>query len=296
MGAPCRTTGVRRRDRVYPFVTAATRVLFRALDLRIDLLGADRLPADGPVVLASNHVSFLDFTLVGLAARPRRVRFLARHEVFAHPVSGPFMRGMHHVPVDRAAPAAAYLAARRLLHDGEAVGVFPEAGISRAYDVRALMPGAVALAVETGAPLVPVAIWGPQRIATAGRPTDLTRGRPVSVAVGEPLRLAPGVDVRAATAHLGVRLQRMLGELQTLPLHQPAPGDGAPPWHPAALGGSAPTRAEASQVESVPRSAVRWWEHDDRAAWPAHRTGVAGGPPSRPGRISSSGPGTCPGT
>lgn len=251
-----------RRDWVYPPVIAATRLLFRALDLRIDLFGAERVPATGPVVLASNHVSFLDFTLVGLAAQPRRVRFLARHEVFAHPVAGPFMRGMHHVPVDRQAPAAAYLAALRLLRDGEAVGVFPEAGISRAYDVRALMPGAVALAAETGAPLLPVAIWGPQRIATAGRPTDLTRGRPVTVAVGEPLAVVPGADVRARTADLGVRLQRMLSELQALPRHQPGRGEEGPPWHPAALGGSAPTRAEATLRESVPRSAVRWWTHD----------------------------------
>ena len=79
---------------------------------------------------------------------------------------------MRHVPVDRDAPAAAYLAARGLVPRGEVVGVFPEAGISQAYDVRAMMPGAVALAAATGAPLVPVAIWGPQRIATAGaRPT-----------------------------------------------------------------------------------------------------------------------------
>ena len=63
---------------------------------------------------------------------------------------------MRHVPVDREAPAAAYLKARRLLRDGEVVCVFPEGGISAAYVVRALMPGAVALARETGAPLVPV--------------------------------------------------------------------------------------------------------------------------------------------
>ena len=70
-----------------------TRVLFRALGLRIDLAGAEHVPRTGPVVLASNHVSFLDFTLVGLAARPRRVRFLARHDVFAHPARRPVPEG-----------------------------------------------------------------------------------------------------------------------------------------------------------------------------------------------------------
>jgi 1-acyl-sn-glycerol-3-phosphate acyltransferase len=244
---------------VYPPVIGLTRALFRSLGLRIDVAGAEGVPRTGPVVLASNHVSFLDFTLVGLAARPRRVRFLARHDVFGHWAAGPFLRSMRHVPVDREAPAAAYLTARRLLEQGEAVGVFPEAGISQAYDVRALMPGAVALAAATGAPLLPVAIWGPQRIATARRPIDLTRGRPVSIQVGEPVAVPPDADLESGTIDLGVTLQAMLGALQAMPRHQPRPGEDAP-WHPAHLGGSAPTRAEAEPRESVPGWAIRWWE------------------------------------
>ncbi len=244
---------------VYPPVVGLTRVLFGALGLRIDLRGAGRVPRSGPVVLASNHVSFLDFTLLGLAAAPRRVRFLARHDLFTHPAAGPLLRAMRHVPVDRDAPAAAYLAARGLVARGEVVGVFPEAGISRAYDVRAMMPGAVALAAATGAPLVPVAIWGPQRVATAGRPTDLTRGRPVSIEVGEPVEVPADADVVAGTVDLAVTLQGMLDGLQSLPRHQPRPGEVAP-WHPAHLGGAAPTRSEAEPRESIPRSAIRWWE------------------------------------
>jgi 1-acyl-sn-glycerol-3-phosphate acyltransferase len=250
---------------VYPPVTALTHVLFRALGLRIELTGADRVPRTGPVVLASNHVSFLDFTLVGLAARPRRVRFLTRHDAFDHWAAGPLLRGMRHVPVDRAAPAAAYLAARRLLEHGEAVGLFPEAGISQAYDVRAVMPGAVALAAATGAPLVPIAVWGPQRIATARRPTDPTRGRPVSITVGEPIHVPPYADVLAGTVDLAVTLQAMLDRLQRLPRHRPVLAEDAP-WHPAHLGGSAPTRVDAEPRESTPRSAVRWWELVGRQA------------------------------
>jgi 1-acyl-sn-glycerol-3-phosphate acyltransferase len=246
-------------DLVYPPATGLARLTFRALGLRIEVTGTHRVPTYGPVVLASNHVSFLDFTLVGLAAHPRHVRFLARHEVFDHPLAGPFMRRMRHIPVDRAAPAAAYLTACRLLDRGEAVGVFPEAGISQAYDVRALMPGAVALAAATGAPLVPVAIWGPQRVATARRPVDLTRGRPVSIAVGEPVVVEPWADVTVGTVDLGRRLQTLLDRLQAEPRHQPAPAEDAA-WHPAHLGGRAPRRAEAETRESVPRAAVRWWE------------------------------------
>jgi 1-acyl-sn-glycerol-3-phosphate acyltransferase len=250
---------------VYPPVIGLARVVFRALGLRIDVSGAEQVPASGPVILASNHVSFLDFLLVGLVGRPRRVRFLARHEVFGHWAAGPFMRAMRHVPVDRSAPAAAYLASRRLLERGEAVGVFPEAGISQAYDVRELIPGAVALAAATGAPLLPVAIWGPQRIATARRPVDLTRGRPVSIEVGAPIAVPPGADIVAGTVDLGITLQGMLDRLQALPRHQPLRGEDAP-WHPARLGGSAPTRLEAAPRESAPRSAVRWWESVERRA------------------------------
>ena len=62
--------------------------------------------------------------------------------------------------------------ARRLLREGEVVGVFPEAGISYSFTVRALMRGVASLARETGAPVIPVAIWGTQRIYSVGRPDE----------------------------------------------------------------------------------------------------------------------------
>jgi 1-acyl-sn-glycerol-3-phosphate acyltransferase len=183
------------------------------------------------------------------------VRFLARHDVWTNPVAGPLMTAMRHVPVDRDAPAAAYLRARALLGEGEAVGIFPEAGVSTSYTVRALMPGAVALARETGAPIVPMAIWGPQRILTAKRPVDLRRGRPVSLLVGPPSYVGRGDDVREGTARLGVRLQGLLDDLQARPVHAARPGEH-PPWLPAHLGGTAPTPEQARPLESVPSSAV----------------------------------------
>ena len=244
-------------DLVYPPVLGAGRLLFRALGLRATLEGDEHVPGTGPVLLAANHVSFLDFLLVGLAARrgDRLVRVLARHDVWHHPLAGPLMRGMGHVPVDRQAPAAAYLRARSLLRQGEAVGIFPEAGVSTSYTVRPLMPGTVALAAETGVPVLPVALWGPQRILTVGRRLDPTRGRPVSVAVGPPLHFPAGTDVVAGTRDLGRTLQRMLDGLQARPEHQPASGETAP-WHPAHLGGQAPSVAQARAVEVLPGTAV----------------------------------------
>lgn len=264
-GSPNQDADVCERAHVeatYAATIGAARVAFRALGLRFDLTGDEQVPASGPVVLASNHVSFLDFTLVGLAARRsgRHVRFLTRYDVWGNPLVGRAMTAMGHVPVDRAAPAGAYLHARALLRRGEAVGVFPEAGISVSWTVRGLLPGAVALAAETGAPVVPVAIWGPQRVATALRRPDLRRGRPVSISVGAPYTVPPDADRTAELHRLGGRLQRMLDDLQVLPSHQPPAGE-QPWWHPAHLGGGAPTPLDARMQERTvhPRAVQPSW-------------------------------------
>ena len=171
-------------ERWYRATGVATRTIVRALDVRLRYGGLENLPRTGPVVLASNHVSYPDFLWIGLAAheRDRWVRFLTRHDVWNTPARRA-MDGMRHVPVDREAPAAAYLAARRLLREGEAVCVFPEAGISWSYAVRSLMRGPAALARETG------------RAAGAGRPVghpaDLV-GRAPGGRAGSPGRACDG--------------------------------------------------------------------------------------------------------
>lgn len=245
----------------YRLVILAGRVLFALLGLRIDLRGEKGLPARGPAVLAANHVSFLDFLVVGLVgvARGRRVRFLARHELWQHPVAGFLLTRMGHIPVDRSAPAHAYLLARAALLRGEVVGVFPEAGVSTSYTVRDLMPGAVALSAETGAPLLPVGIWGPQRLLSVDQPFSWRRGLPVSIEVAAPWQVAPHEDVRRMTVRLGHRLQRMVEGLQVRAEHRPLVGEHAP-WYPRHLGGHAPSVEEAQARASVPLSALvpRW--------------------------------------
>ncbi len=248
---------------VYRGAIAGGKVAFRALRLQVRAEGAERLPTTGPVVLASNHVSFPDFLFVGdaLLGTGRLVRFLCRADIWDSPV-GRAMDAMRHVPVDREAPAAAYLQARSLLRAGEVVCAFPEAGISAAYVVRAMMPGAVALARETGAPLVPVTVWGGQRLWPQKRSLDeplprpvLSRGRLVDVRLGEPITVPPDADLVATTRRLGQRLQEGLEALQRLPEHRPRPGEYAP-WYPAHLGGHAVEREASYALDGMPRSAV----------------------------------------
>ena len=250
-------------ERWYRATGVATRTIVRALDVRLHFAGLEHLPRTGPVVLASTHVSYPDFLWIGLAAheRGRWVRFLTRHDVW-HSRFARAMEGMRHVPVDREAPAAAYLTARRLLSEGEAVGIFPEAGISHSYAVRSLMRGPAALARATGAPIVPLALWGTQRIWSVDprTPGQVPRPRParhqrVDVAFGEALAVFPGEDLVEATTRLGHALTELSEGLQGHPDHVPLPGEHAP-WHPAHLGGHAPDRAEALGLDDVPRSAV----------------------------------------
>lgn len=252
------------RDLTYRAVIAAGRAALRALDVTTRAEGVEHVPPTGPALLVSNHVSFPDFLFIGRALLGKRpfVRFMCRHDIWDVRLVGRAMTAMRHVPVDRTAPAAAYLTARRLLEEGEAVCVFPEAGISAAYVVRALMPGAAALARETGAPMVPVTIWGSQRIwaqkrdaaAVLPRP-DLTRGRLVDVRFGSTTTVAPDQDVVVWTREHGHRMQRELEALQSLPEHRPRSGELAP-WYPAHLGGHALDRTSSFALDHAPRSAV----------------------------------------
>ena len=249
-GGALRGDGSRLRvvtDLVYPPVVAFLKTWFRVMDISVTVTGAEHIPRTGGAVLASNHVSYLDFIFAGLAGREagRYTRFMAKEAVFTHRVSGPLMRGMHHIPVDRSAGMASFRQALGALKSGEVVGIFPEATISRSFTVKEIKSGAVRLAQASGTPLIPVAVWGGQRIFTTGRPKDFTsRGRHVLVSVGEPIPAPKKADGDELTRLLRERLQEQLDELQRRTPEQPRPGEDAW-WHPAHLGGTAPTPEQA---------------------------------------------------
>jgi 1-acyl-sn-glycerol-3-phosphate acyltransferase len=238
---------------VYPPVIAVAKLMFRVLDLRISVNGAERIPRTGGAVIASNHVSYLDFIFCGLGALPSRrlVRFMAKKSVFEHRISGPLMRGMHHIPVDRNAGLASYKQALEALKGGEVVGVFPEATISRSFTIKEIKSGAVRMAASAGVPLIPVAVWGTQRLWTKGRPRRLKqRHIPVSIAVGEPMLLGRRDGGDAAANELRTRMQALLDVVQRDYPDRPADEEDRW-WLPAHLGGTAPTPEEAAGMDAL---------------------------------------------
>ncbi|HEX3825753.1 MAG TPA: lysophospholipid acyltransferase family protein [Sporichthyaceae bacterium] len=238
-------------ERVYPPVIGFAHAVFRALDLSVRIEGGERIPRTGSAVLASNHVSYLDFVFAGWGARPagRLVRFMAKEAVFKHPVGGPLMRGMKHIPVDRDAGSNSYREALERLRAGEIVGVFPEATISRSFTIKEMKSGAVRMALATKSPLIPVAVWGSQRLWTKGRPRKLTqRHVPVLVYIGEPMHPQRGDDPVAAAEELRRRMQDLLDRAQReYPVAPAGPDDRW--WLPAHLGGTAPEPAEALRLD-----------------------------------------------
>ncbi len=233
---------------VYPPVIGFARTMFQVQGLRFDIAGTEHIPRDGGAVLVSNHISYLDFVFCGLAALPadRLVRFMAKESVFRHKLSGPLMRAMKHIPVDRARGLHAYDHALRALRSGEVVGVFPEATISPSFTLKAFKSGAARMAQEAGVPLLPMALWGTQRMWTKGHPRRLGRHRfPITLRIGAPLAAAPDEKADTLTDRLRARVQELLESAQNAYPVRPKDARGSW-WLPAHLGGGAPTAEEAA--------------------------------------------------
>jgi len=236
------------RDLTYPPIIATCKVLFRGLGLRFQLAGTENVPRTGGALVAFNHVSYLDFIFGGYAAQPsgRLIRFMAKRETFDHPVSGPLMRSMHHISVDRAEGAGSMMKAIDYLRRGEVVGIFPEATISRSFEIKELKSGATRIAAEAGVPLVPAVLWGTQRMMTKDHPRDFSRNKTIAVHVGAPLH-PTGEDPVAETTALHDALATLLDE--TVAAYPPEEQPAGSWWLPARLGGSAPTLDAAAELD-----------------------------------------------
>ena len=155
---------------------------------RLSVVGQDRVPREGQLLLASNHLSVLDPALIG-SVMPRELDYMAKTELFRIPGFGPLIRALNAHPVDRSgSDSAALRLALRLLGDGRAVLVFPEGTRGVEGSLQRARAGAGMLAALSGAPVLPVYIQGTGRALPKG--AVLPRPARVTVAFGEPIRFA----------------------------------------------------------------------------------------------------------
>ena len=213
---------------------------------RITYSGQENIPERGGAVVAINHTSYVDFLPAALAVhrRHRRLRFMIKAEMQQVKVVNFLIKHTGTIPVDRHAGAGAYAVAVQRLREGELVGVYPEATISRSFELKEFKTGAARMASEADVPIVPVIVWGAQRIWTKDHPRNLGRSNvPITVRVGTPLRAAE--DFSRTDAALRESMTTLLHQVQQRYPHPP----GAY-WVPRRLGGGAPTLAEAAQIEA----------------------------------------------
>lgn len=235
-------------DLTYYSIIGLARGWFKAMDFRFSITGEEHIPQDSGAVLAINHISYVDFIMAGLGPRSvnRLTRFMAKRETFDHPLTGVIMRNCKHISVDRADGQGSYDEAVRYLREGELVGVFPEATISRSFLIKDLKTGAVRMAEDADVPLIPLILWGTQRIVTKDHPRDLSRHKTISITIGEPLR-PDGATAVEKTKQLHAHMTAMLDKaISEYPEEEQPPGSW---WLPASYGGTAPTPERARELD-----------------------------------------------
>jgi 1-acyl-sn-glycerol-3-phosphate acyltransferase len=176
------------------------------LGSRLKVYGKERVPRDGGIVVASNHFSWLDPAVLGVAS-PRVVYYMAKIEAHRIPGLGAFIRAFGCFPVRRGeSDREAVRTMRRIVAEGKALGLFVEGTRQRAGVPGEVQPGAAMVALNEGVPILPVAIHGSQSWRPGSR-------QPVSVAWGEPMRLdglpKGGKGYKEASALLQAEIRRL---------------------------------------------------------------------------------------
>ena len=232
---------------VFRTLEIAVSLATRAIGTRITYLGLENIPERGGAVIAINHTSYVDWFPAALAAyhRHRRLRFMIKTEMQDVTVVNFLIKHSGTIPVDRGAGGSAYAAAVERLRAGEIVGVYPEATISRSFELKEFKTGAARMARDAELPIVPMIVWGAQRMWTKDHPRNLGRKRiPITVAVGTPLYATESIDETGAA--MREAMNTLLRKVQ-----QEYPHPEGAYWVPRRLGGSAPTMEEAKVLEEA---------------------------------------------
>ncbi|ORB84750.1 1-acyl-sn-glycerol-3-phosphate acyltransferase [Mycobacterium kansasii] len=230
----------------YRTLVILAKALVLATGTRISYAGIENVPERGGAVVAINHTSYVDWLPAALAMnrRRRRMRYMIKAEMQRVKVINFLIKRTRTIPVDRGAGAGAYAMAVQRLREGELVGVYPEATISRSFELKEFKTGAARMALEANVAIIPVIVWGAQRIWTKDHPKHIGRAKlPIMVHVGPPV---PAVgDIAQTDAALREAMTGLLHEVQ-----QRYPHPLGAYWVPRRLGGGAPTPAEAAQLDA----------------------------------------------
>ena len=162
----------RTRTRRTPYYSRAVHIPSRGIigalargPLRMKAAGTEHIPATGPVLIACNHVAFVDPLLVATAALPRRLWTMGKEELFNSPVLDHWLSRMGGFPVRRASPDVwAVRTGLDVLRQGEALLIFPEGGVTRTGHLAPGFSGAGFYAVQPGVTVIPAAIWDSQML------------------------------------------------------------------------------------------------------------------------------------
>jgi len=205
----------------YRFCRGIYRLYFR-LYHRGSILHRDRMPAEGGVILAGNHVSFLDPPLYGAACR-REAFFMARDTLFRNPVANWILRSWNCVPINRdRGDLGALRMVLRMLGEGKAVLMFPEGTRSKDGNLGEAKPGIGMIVAKSNATILPMRIFGADKAMPRGK--SLPRPAKLTIVFGEPFRypLPPdadklrGDDLKALYLAIGQEIMRRIGELTTV--------------------------------------------------------------------------------
>lgn len=165
--------------------------------------GTENIPRKGPLILASNHLNLADPAII-MTLVPRRIAWLTKRELFDIPFFGAWYRLFGAIPVRRfEADLEALRKAQEALGRGLALGMFPEGTRSRSGGLGKAYPGTALIALRTGAPVLPIAIWGSEVITL---PKAFFRRTRVHIRFGQPFSLPPAERIRTPVVEEGTNL------------------------------------------------------------------------------------------
>ncbi len=232
---------------VFRTLEIAAKAVLKATGTAITYRGLDHIPQSGGAVIAINHTSYVDFLPAALAThyRRRRIRFMIKAEMQQVRIVRYLIEHTGTIPVNRRAGADAYQVAVAQLRAGELVGVYPEATISRSFELKEFKSGVARMALEAQVPIVPLVVWGAQRIWTKDHPKRLGRNKiPITVGVGAPL--SPSGSAAQLEAKVRESMDALLRQAQR---NYPHP-EGAY-WVPQRMGGAAPSVEQGKVLDEV---------------------------------------------